>query len=192
MIIMDGMKKKQVTELICTSTEILSADEHELANRNIESPPLERPLGRKAAKRAKRQASMEAHSAIGERVATSLEEMRQSSSVGWQRANDIHEDNKRFSQTRQKILILNDRIVMETLVAKAEKELYDLDPSAFGSPSDKAKRVVEIKNTILALRAQGDELIKSLNTSSSTSTSAGGTATNLESRYDEEGSGGIL
>ncbi|GAB2220136.1 hypothetical protein Droror1_Dr00007779, partial [Drosera rotundifolia] len=189
---------------------ILSAEEHEPANRNIESPlayslgnfdntinveslPLEaRPLGRKAAKRAKRQASMEAHSAIAERVATSLEEMCKSSSVGWQRANDIHEDNKRFSQTRQKILILNDRIVMENLVAKAEKELYDLDPSAFGSPSDKAKRVVEMKNTILALRAQGDELIKSLNTSSSTSTSAGGTATNLESRYDEEGIDGIL
>ncbi|GAB2218215.1 hypothetical protein Droror1_Dr00001434 [Drosera rotundifolia] len=104
------------------------------------------------------------------------------SSAGWQRANDIHEDNQRFAQTKQKLGILNERIVMETNIAKAEKELYDLDPIAMGSPSDKARRVVEMKNMLVALRALADELIANSDLSSSTTTSRGGIALNLESR----------
>ncbi|GAB2228787.1 hypothetical protein Droror1_Dr00022918 [Drosera rotundifolia] len=43
---------------------------------NVEPPSLAaRPMGRKAAKRVKRQASLESHSAIGEKVAKNLDEM---------------------------------------------------------------------------------------------------------------------
>ncbi|GAB2217680.1 hypothetical protein Droror1_Dr00000883 [Drosera rotundifolia] len=81
------------------------------------------------------------------------------SSAGWQRANDLHEENQRFSRNRQKLGMINERISIKTSIAKAEKELYSLDPIAMGSPSDIARRVVEMKNTLAALRAQVDDTV---------------------------------
>ncbi|GAB2209968.1 hypothetical protein Droror1_Dr00027197 [Drosera rotundifolia] len=188
MLSLDGKKKKQVAEHIPKFTNDVRAlaKEDQPANEgrtnisppaHIESPSVDsladfietinneppsleaRPPGRKA---AKRQASLEAHSAIGEKMAKSLDEMQRASSSGWQRANDLHEDQQRFSCTRQKLGMINDKISIEESIAKAEKALYILDPIAIGSPSDKARRVVEMKNTLVALRAQADGMMKRL------------------------------
>ncbi|GAB2276516.1 hypothetical protein Dimus_011236 [Dionaea muscipula] len=153
-------------------------DEHQ-------SPPVRaRPPGRKATKRAKRQASIDAQSSLGERVAKSLEDMHNSNSVGWHKATELHEQEQHATMRNKKMQAILGMMAIEKEAMMIEKLMLDADPNALGSPSEKARVFYERRMKIAGLQAQADEI----DTPSGPSTSSGHVR-NLISRFDEEASG---
>ncbi|GAB2290775.1 hypothetical protein Dimus_025045 [Dionaea muscipula] len=125
-------------------------DEHQ-------SPPVRaRPPGRKATKRAKRQASIDAQSSLGERVAKSLEDMHNSNSVGWHKATELHEQEQHATMRNKKMQAILGRMAIEKEAMMIEKLMLDADPNALGSLSEKARVFYERWMKIAGLQAQAD------------------------------------
>ncbi|GAB2227422.1 hypothetical protein Droror1_Dr00009243 [Drosera rotundifolia] len=154
-----------------------------------------RPLGRRSTKelrRAKRQASSEAQNAIGEKVTKKLDELQTASSVGWQRATELHEEEVRCSIHAKRIQIIRDKMTFEKEMIRdkmtfekemiiAEKQLLEIDGSVFGSSSN---MIIGRKSRLAALQAEYDAFIESeLNSAPSSSIVVPSPST---SSFDEE------
>ncbi|GAB2212351.1 hypothetical protein Droror1_Dr00020311 [Drosera rotundifolia] len=112
------------------------------------------PPGKKTIKelrRAKRQASSEAQSAIGEKVTKKLDELTTASSVGWQRETELHKEEFRCSIHAKRLQIIRDKMPFEKEMIIAEKQLYEFNGSVFGSPSDIYKAAATRKSRLVVL-----------------------------------------
>ncbi|GAB2282200.1 hypothetical protein Dimus_016751 [Dionaea muscipula] len=122
-----------------------------------------RPPGRKTTKerrRAKRESS-EAHSSIGgERVAKSLDDLHTASSEGWQRANEVHEEERRDSFNARRLQMITQMMTFEREMILAQKGLYELEATTFGNPIEKALVVADKKRRLAQLQAHADGLMK--------------------------------
>ncbi|GAB2285701.1 hypothetical protein Dimus_020140 [Dionaea muscipula] len=93
----------------------------------VESPTptlVTRPPGRKASKeklRTKRQKSQEAHSSIGERVVKSIDDLQAASTAGWQRANQLNEEEQQYAIKFKKLQMTREKIAIEREMIKTEK-----------------------------------------------------------------------
>ncbi|GAB2213506.1 hypothetical protein Droror1_Dr00017812 [Drosera rotundifolia] len=148
------------------------------------------PLGRKTTKElrhAKRQMSSEAQSANGEKVTKKLVELQTASSVGLQRATELHEEEVRCSIHAKRLQIIKDKMTFEKEMIIAEKQLYEFDGSVFGSPSDIYKVVAARKSRLAALLAEYDTFIEGeLNSAPSISIGVPLQSSPSTSSFDEE------
>ncbi|GAB2260883.1 hypothetical protein Droror1_Dr00011738 [Drosera rotundifolia] len=132
--------------------------ELELDNEESPTPTLgKRPAGRKASKeklRGRKQKSNEI--SVGERLVKSIDDLHQSTSAEWQRANQLNEEEKQFGIKYRKLQIIRERITIERELYQFEKILSEDALTVVGSPVEKEKLLAAKKRITEELRTEAN------------------------------------
>ncbi|GAB2242633.1 hypothetical protein Droror1_Dr00019408 [Drosera rotundifolia] len=101
----------------------------------------------------------------GKKVRKKLQELKESSSMGWKRATELHEEEVRYSIKKSKLEIIQEKMMFEKDMIIAETKFYEIDGSMFEKDTFIAR-----KSRLAKLQAEYDDFIEDeLNSSASNS-----------------------